>query len=186
MLGNKLKLAILIGPSASGKTELAKMLESEYNFERVKTVTTRPKRGPEDDEYEFLSHERFYELSNSGLLCAQEIVGDFEYGFKRYHLDRPYQKPGISILSPQGAKDVRSLMPQSRIFCLYDKYSVRLKRLLKVVSPEEAIARLERDKSFDFEGLKNSHPTVTFVDWSTEHIADVINYMFRGEDDATN
>ena len=50
-------MIILIGPSASGKTEIAQILEKNYNLKKVITHTTREKRINEKEnvDYYFVS-----------------------------------------------------------------------------------------------------------------------------------
>ena len=52
-------MIILIGPSASGKTEIAQILEKKYNLKKVITHTTREKRINEKDniDYYFVNKE---------------------------------------------------------------------------------------------------------------------------------
>ena len=54
-------MLVLVGPSASGKTESAKIMMNKYPISRVVTCTTRPQRINEIDEfdYHFLSCEEF-------------------------------------------------------------------------------------------------------------------------------
>lgn len=71
---------ILTGPMASGKNTLAKYLEENYGIERIKTVTTRPKRpGEADDEYIFLSQDQFDELAEADKF-AEKYTYDASFG----------------------------------------------------------------------------------------------------------
>ena len=56
-------MIVLSGPSASGKTEVAKRLMNQYGVKRVITTTTRPMRTGEVDgvDYLFVSKEKFKE-----------------------------------------------------------------------------------------------------------------------------
>ena len=54
-------MLILIGPSASGKTEVAKYLKKMYHIDKIITYTTRNPRENElkDVDYHFISLEEF-------------------------------------------------------------------------------------------------------------------------------
>ena len=59
-------MLILIGPSASGKTEVAKLLAKKYNITKIVTYTTRAPRVNEVNgvDYNFVSVEEFAKLIN--------------------------------------------------------------------------------------------------------------------------
>ena len=54
-------MIILVGASASGKTEIAKLIIKKYGFKKMVTTTTRPMRAGEvaDIDYHFISKEEF-------------------------------------------------------------------------------------------------------------------------------
>ena len=55
-------MIILVGPSASGKTEIAKILIKEYGYQKFVTTTTRNIRINEKDnaDYHFINKEQFF------------------------------------------------------------------------------------------------------------------------------
>ena len=57
-------MIVLAGPSASGKTEVAKYLASHFNLTKIITTTTRPMRKGEVDgrDYFFVTIEKFNEM----------------------------------------------------------------------------------------------------------------------------
>ena len=75
-------MIILVGASASGKTEVAKYIIREYGFEKMVTTTTRPMRDGEiqDVDYHFISKEEFLKRkANNEFLETTEYNGNF-YG----------------------------------------------------------------------------------------------------------
>ena len=54
-------MILLAGPSASGKTEIAKILMKDFGIRKVVTHTTRPPRIGEKDgvDYHFVTREEF-------------------------------------------------------------------------------------------------------------------------------
>ena len=62
-------MIILVGASASGKTEVAKYLIKNYGFEKVVTFTTRVKRPSEIDkiDYNFVTKDQFLKLKDENF-----------------------------------------------------------------------------------------------------------------------
>ena len=57
-------MLVLIGASASGKTEIAKILIKDYNFKKMVTTTTRRKRKGEINkvDYNFITLNKFEKI----------------------------------------------------------------------------------------------------------------------------
>lgn len=72
-----MKLAFF-GPSGAGKTTLINKLL--YKFSYIKSYTTRLPRGIGDDEYIFISKDRFITLMNEGFFFEYENIFDNYYG----------------------------------------------------------------------------------------------------------
>ena len=69
----------LFGPSGSGKSWFKKALV-EQGWNEIRTNTTRKPRGPDDNEYNFLSDIEFSKLLNKGeLINTNEYLGEM-YG----------------------------------------------------------------------------------------------------------
>ena len=75
-------MIILIGPSASGKTSIAKELIKNYNFKKFVTNTTRaPREGEVDGEdYHFISVEKFLEKQKKNELIEYVNYNNNYYG----------------------------------------------------------------------------------------------------------
>ena len=75
-------MIILIGPSASGKTSIAKELIKNYNFKKFVTKTTRaPREGELDGEdYHFISVEKFLEKQKKNELIEYVNYNNNYYG----------------------------------------------------------------------------------------------------------
>ena len=69
-------MIVLVGASASGKTEIAKLIIKNHGFEKMVTTTTRPMRVGEvkDVDYHFLTKEEF---------LKSEFGKDFSEGNER-------------------------------------------------------------------------------------------------------
>jgi guanylate kinase len=102
----------LVGPSGSGKTTLIEDMVRRFP-ERVgilKSLTTRPRRGPEDDaNYDFVSVEEMRSREIAGrLVQISEYAGNL-YAHDRDHCDGLLQKKiGICALIEQGVRNLRN------------------------------------------------------------------------------
>jgi guanylate kinase len=102
----------LVGPSGSGKTTLIEAMLARFP-ERVailKSLTTRPRRGPEDDpNYDFVSVEEMRRMERNGeLVQVSEYAGNL-YAHSRKHLDELLEnRIGICALVEQGVRNLRN------------------------------------------------------------------------------
>ncbi len=75
-------MIVLAGASASGKTEVAKLLAKKYGITKVITTTTREKRHGEEDgrDYFFITKERFEEKIHEGDFVEYTLYNGNLYG----------------------------------------------------------------------------------------------------------
>ncbi len=102
----------LVGPSAAGKStlilEMVRFFPSKVGI--VKSLTTRPRRGPEDDLfYDFVTVEEMRRREKDGhLIQISEYAGNL-YAHDRAHVDRLLTiKVGICALVEQGVMNLRA------------------------------------------------------------------------------
>lgn len=95
-------MLVLIGPSASGKTEVAKILISKYGMKRLVTYTTRRKRVGEIDgrDYHFVTVPEFLTLRDEGEFVETTFYNGNYYGSRKK--DVAFDK--VVILDPNGLK----------------------------------------------------------------------------------
>ena len=93
-------MIILCGPSASGKTEVAKLLASKYNIKKAITNTTRPIRINEVNhvDYHFTSKEEFLELASKDYFVETACYNNNYYGCAKNEV----ADNKAVILEPQG------------------------------------------------------------------------------------
>ena len=60
------KVLIIVSGTASGKSTVIRELVKKHKFKEVKYFTTKPKRNELDNDYHFVSDEKFYEMLESG------------------------------------------------------------------------------------------------------------------------
>lgn len=119
-------LYCLFGPSASGKTEIAKYLEKNYGIHRVRSCTTRLPRYAGESDYIFVSPEEFSKLEP--VYAYGEYAGD-KYGVPPQELNAR----DLYIVEPSGIERLKSEYAERKIILLYLHASAELceKRMKK-------------------------------------------------------
>jgi len=91
--GNNDIIVAFFGPTGSGKSH-AKKYFVEQGWREIKTNSTRQPRGPEDEEYNFLSENEFVELESMGQLVNTNKYQGYWYGT---HID-DLSLPGPAVM----------------------------------------------------------------------------------------
>ena len=153
-------MLIIVGPSASGKTEIAKTLVSHFNFKKIITTTTREKRAYEinDIDYHFLSHDAFLELEKIDAFIETSIYQNNKYGLQKRDMI-PF---GVVILDPIGANMIKKLY-EKESFLVYVQTSrdIREQRLLNQYQSD--LNRMKRLESDDIIFDKKNIDTIDYV-----------------------
>lgn len=106
-------MIVLIGASASGKTEVAKRLISEYSFSKIVTYTTRPKRKNEVNgkDYHFVTKDKFLKLKDKKFFLETTEYNENFYGtpLNEIALNK------VLIIEPIGFKELKKLKDPSII-----------------------------------------------------------------------
>ena len=110
-------MIILFGPSASGKTEVAKMLQFKYDIKKVITCTTRNKRLGEQDgvDYYFLTEQEILKEYNDSLLVEMTRYNDCFYGTRVSEI----RDDKAIILDPNGVASFQKLNQKKIITYLF-------------------------------------------------------------------
>lgn len=153
-------MLILIGPSASGKTEVAKLLSSRYNITKIVTYTTRKPRIHEINgvDYNFISVEEFAKLTEENFFVETTYYNSNYYGTAK----KDIKDDKCIILDPNGLKTFLALNDK-RIVSIYlnSEEDIRYERMIKRNdSEEDAKKRLINDRiAFNDSNLQG----ITFV-----------------------
>lgn len=174
-------MLVLLGPSASGKTESAKIMINRYPISRVVTCTTREKRINEIDgfDYRFFSEEEFKQLEADGYFFETAKYNDNYYGTPRDELT----DDKFIILEPQGLKSFIKLKP-CPIVAIYlkTKEAVRIQRMKERKDKQKDInKRIQSDRvDFDLAKIKGLDLIIDTSNISLSDIADMIydNYIY--------
>lgn len=123
-------MLVIVGPSASGKTEISRCLIKEYNLKRVITCTTRPMRRDEVNgrDYYFLSVEEFKEGIKNNLFIEYTKYNNGYYG--TYYKEIADDK--IIILDRVGFLNIKKILKDKIIsFYIETPLSERKMRMIK-------------------------------------------------------
>jgi hypothetical protein len=144
-------MLVLMGKSASGKTEVAQILVKKYDFHSVVTYTTRKPRAGEipDVTYHYITVEDFKQKIKEGFFAEwkQYIVNNeiWYYGSAKEDLENADDNTVI-ILTPDGVRDIKKNGVKATVVYLYANLST-IKKRLKVRNDknDKANERIQRD-----------------------------------------
>ncbi len=147
-------MIVLVGASATGKTEVGLALKRIYGINKVVTYTTRAPRAMEKDgiDYNFISKEEFLKLDHKGFFFETVKYNDNFYGTAKSSLN----DDAYLILEPNGFLKYINSEYEIETFYLYTDEKTRFNRMIFRGDLEEnALKRIEIDRNiFDDEKLK--------------------------------
>lgn len=172
-------MLVLIGPSASGKTESAKIMINRYPISRVVTCTTRPKRLNEIEgfDYHFLSAEEFLLKKNQGYFLETTHYNQFYYGTPRNEIG----DDKFIILDPVGLQSFLKLDVELVAIYLKTNEDIRIERMKQRQDDLENIkSRIKGDrKEFNLKHIKGLDLIIDTTDKSLSVVADLIYQNYR-------
>lgn len=140
-------MIILVGASASGKTEVAKMLFRLFQMRKVITHTTRPMRKGEKDgvDYHFVDEETFLDLDSKNYFVEKTNYNGNFYGTSRTELG----DNKVLIVDPRGLQSFLALNDPSIVSFFMDvsKETRRLRILKRGDDLASAIKRIQTDET---------------------------------------
>jgi len=170
-------MLVLLGPSASGKTESAKIMINRYPISRVVTCTTRPKRINEIDgfDYRFFTVPEFKELEKQGYFIETAEYNNNLYGTPKDQL----ADDKFIILEPQGLKSLLKLdpCPIVAIFLNTDE-NIRISRMMERRDKIKDIKnRIKSDRN-DF-NLKKMEGLDLVIDTTNIALSDLADLVYN-------
>lgn len=142
-------MIILVGASASGKTEVAKALINKYDFSKVVTYTTREKRTGEKNkiDYFFVTKEKFESLKAKNFFIETTNYNGNYYGTPKNELGLNK----VLIVDPKGLKAIASLNDPTIIsYYILGSEENRIARMKKRGDSEENINKRILNDRIDF------------------------------------
>ena len=152
-------MLILVGPSASGKTQIVQLLRKDYGLNKMVTYTSRLPRVGEVDgvDYHFLSKEEFEKKIKEDFFIEYVVYNGNYYGTAKACIS----SDKVVILEPSGLKHylekVRSQVKVAFLRCSDEIVRIRMKQ--RGDSEEVIKKRLVLDKE-----VFNSN-IVNLCDW---------------------
>lgn len=173
-------MMILIGPSASGKTEIAHILIDKFNMERMITYTTRPMRDGEVNHvsYHFVSKDEFLEMKKNNEFIETALYNNHYYGTKKSDVT----DSKIVILEPSGLKAFKNVMgDRVKSFYLITSENIRKKRMIKRNDKEEDIIKRLLNDRIVFNNIEGVDYYIENEDGVLEKLAKKIYDIYKGE-----
>jgi|CXWK01.1.fsa_nt_gi guanylate kinase len=146
------KFFVIVGPSASGKTELVKELIKRIpNSARLVTTTTRVRR-PEElaTDYFFINRQEFEKgIVDGDFFEYAEVYGNLYGPSKKVLADFLSKYDYVfAIIDVQGAVTLKEKMKDARVIFIHpgsvEQIKNRLKRVRRGISEEELQKRLHQ------------------------------------------
>jgi len=169
-------MLVLIGASASGKTEIAKILIDKYKFTKMVTYTTREIRDGEVDgvDYHFVSLEEFETKKKNNEFLETAIYHKTCYGSPRKGAD--FYK--VIIVEPKGANSIYEKNIPNTVFIYLetDELIRRVRMLNRGDSLQDVETRFKEDrKHFKKSKFRHLDYTVNTSKNTLEELAELIN-----------
>lgn len=169
-------MILLIGASASGKTEVSKLLRKEYGIVKVVTHTTRAPRVNEKNgvDYYFVTKEEFLALQAKNFFVETTLYNGNFYGCSK----REVSDDKCLIVEPNGLRSFLALGDQSIVtFLLSATEQTRRERmLLRGDDPEEVDKRLDVDR-IDFDPIR-IEPTDFTIETDERSLSEITNDIY--------
>lgn len=173
-------MLILLGPSASGKTESAKIMINRFSISRVVTCTTRPKRINEIDgfDYHFLTELEFSNYKSLNYFAETAMYNNYFYGTPLNEL----KDDKLIILEPQGLESFLKLKTCSIVaIFLKTQEEKRIERMKeRKDKPIDIKNRILSDQiDFDLDKINGLDLIIDTTDISISDLANKIYYSYQ-------
>lgn len=173
-------MLVLIGASASGKTEIAKILIKDFGFHKMVTTTTRRKRKGEVNhvDYHFVTLNKFTKMKQQQKFLETVKYNENFYGTPKEGatIDK------VLIVEPEGANEIYKQKVKNNVFMLLetDEETRKNRMLSRGDNLIQVLDRLHRDDEY-FNEKKLAHIDYK-INTSTLNqydLASVINDLYQ-------
>lgn len=176
-------MIVLSGASASGKTEVAKVLASKYGIGKMITTTTRPMRVGEVDgkDYFFVTKEQFESMLKRDKFVEHTIYNGNYYGSGRDQIG----DNKCVVIDAAGLRSYSALKNEKFIvtFFLNASEETRLERMKgRGDRPQDIERRIINDRdAFDIANVVKVNYNIDSEFGNVEEIADYIYSLYKKE-----
>ncbi len=146
----------IVGPSGTGKTEIAEALTADPKFEKPLTTTTRPRlEGEDKNAYRFVTERQFIKERDNGEFIETTVYGKYFFGTTVSNIAPIIDSGRIAVIPIDicGAVTLKNLYGQRAllVFTERNKKDIYLNIINRKISNDDKVSRL---MSLDFE-LRN-------------------------------
>lgn len=175
-------MLVLIGASASGKTEIAKILIRDYSFKKIVTNTTREKRINEIDgiDYHFLSVAEFSKKAENNYFIETEIYDGNYYGTAF----RDASLHSVLIVDTNGANSIYEQHINNAVFVyLETSEEIRIQRMTQRGDNVKDIKnRIKKDRvHFSFGKINHVDFKIDTSTKSLEKLANEVDCLYKSK-----
>ena len=169
-------MIVLAGASASGKTEVAKVLASKYGIKKIVTTTTRDRRNNEVDgvDYFFVTKEKFERMILEDRFVEYTLYNGQMYGSTKDQIS----DDKCVVIDPAGLRSYLNLNNDSIVtFYLEADEKTRHNRMIfRGDNPDKIKSRIENDRiAFKKENIAKVDYIIDASNKHTiEEVADII------------
>ena len=168
-------MLILVGHSASGKTEIANELKRDYGMKKIITYTTRPIRVNEVNgiDYHFVNEEEFLKLKEQDFFIETTCFNGYYYGSSKQDV----KDDAVVILDPIGLANFKNSKLDNliAIFLNCDE-NIRYKRMItRGDDPLKAQERLVHDREkFSYDKLRGIDEFINTSVFSINYLSELV------------
>jgi guanylate kinase len=180
-------MLVLVGASASGKTDIAKLLIQNFGYQKMVTTTSRKPRLGEVNgvDYHFISKKVFENRIKKDKFLEVVTYNNNYYGTPK----KGATKEKVLIVEPEGANSIyEKEIKDTVIILLETAEETRKERMLeRGDNLIQIIDRLEKDKEhFNKHNLKHVDFIVNTTEGTQEELAEKIHELYRHVVDQEN
>lgn len=173
-------MIVIIGASASGKTEVSKILSKEFGIKKCITTTTRKMRNGELNgrDYHFLTKDAFRSLmEKDAFIEVAQYQGNY-YGLNK----KDVNKNALVIMEPNGANELINKL-NDNLFVVFIE-SPKEKRQSRMLSRGDEIKSIQErllsdDEIFNKENINKINLHLINNDEPLYQIAKTINESYQ-------
>lgn len=180
-------LTVLMGKTASGKDEIARILAMKFAFHRVVRYTTRPLRKNEINgvTYHFITEDEFKQKINEDFFAEYKsyTVDDgsiWFYGTSYESIQRLNLLQNNLIILPPDCYWVfkNNMAVEHKVVYLYANNQTILKRLKKRLDKNDSPKRRLNQDNIDFKGVERIADKIVYNNDGT-NVEDVVNKILE-------
>lgn len=168
-------IVCLVGPSGSGKNEIADEACRTLGFKRLATTTTCNGQNGGNNRYEHITRDEFFRRRENGDFIETTVYGGEHYGVMKSTLDdfADGEYTAIVPMDMCGAMAVKNLYPERTVtvFVEKDKYALVNEILDKKIPQKEKIIRLL--------GIDNEIANKQFCDFTVSTFTELQSIMLQ-------